>query len=76
MSAIRITETGKDGGFYEAGIYNGAKLRAVVSRQMVGGKFCVYSDGPVRRFRVKREALNAAISIAVVSDPQTALAAA
>ena len=76
MTTIRITETKKDGGFYEAGVYIGAKLCAVVSRQMVGGKFCVYSDGPVKRFRVKREALNAAVSIAVGSAPANDLAAA
>lgn len=67
--SVTSTELRKPGGFVEMGFYSpdasGARqLRAVISRQCVGGKWCLYfAHGvgdmakPVMRFRVKRLAV-------------------
>ena len=66
-----IVETTYDGGFKEISVYrpggtHGKLLKAVVSRQIKGGKWCVYGSDThgCSRFRVKRSALAQARTLA------------
>ena len=57
-----LIERAGDGGYAEIGIYydrQPKKLAAVISRQITGGKWCVYlaSLPGCWRFRVKRDAV-------------------
>lgn len=76
-SGVKVVETRYDGGFTEISLYkpqNAAlephlqvrKLSAVISRQIVGGKWVVHTDERSRAFltKVKRDAINWAINYA------------
>ena len=80
---VMVVETVYDGGFTEISLYKprnatihiglqNRKLTAVISRQIVGGKWVVHTDERSRAFLtpVKRDAINWAINYASEGSQQ------
>lgn len=66
-SGLILREDARSSGFVEIVVYCGdTDVVAIISRQCVGGKWCLYpykEHGKVQRFRAKKAAVGAAASL-------------